>query len=417
MEDLKKEEINEESILNDDVSLVKDEEENVNPVDEIIEDDNKALVETVDAIDDIVAVDKKAKKEKKLRKKYSIDGDIKYRGPFSYRYLRIFAWIAIACGQALVINEFSGNILEGKVLSNWVDTLFTFISTLSVPLFIIATFSTILNKSKSIKQVIIFYAFAYFGFALSLIILYYRYIDDLLSKLGVSEELISAVGDTIETKVGINVFSDLLVLSVFYFFIMYDPKNHFKDKKIIIFRLLSIVHLLVALTSYIIKILNRYDVLDIPFALAPFLTTKPPFIYVLFISLVLWLKHRERKFIKLGGTKEQFEMFENSNRNSLAFSIFICILCFAIATIDTAFFLIPFFTENISLILFVLATEFGQCVGLFFAIPILMLFSYSRKHKQSSADIIIVLSGVGMIAFTYIELIYEIVVRIAAQSV
>ena len=46
-----------------------------------------------------------------------------------------------------------------------------------------------------------------------------------------------------------------------------------------------------------------------------------------------------------------------------------------------------------------------------------MLFSYSRKHKQSSADIIIVLSGVGMIAFTYIELIYEIVVRIAAQSV
>ena len=110
-------------------------------------------------------------------------------------------------------------------------------------------------------------------------------------------------------------------------------------------------------------------------------------------------------------------MFENSNRNSLAFSIFICILCFVIATIDTAFFLIPFFTENISLILFVLATEFGQCVGLFFAIPILMLFSYSRKHKQSSADIIIVLSGVGMIAFTYIELIYEIVVRIAAQSV
>ena len=58
------------------------------------------------------------------------------------------------------------------------------------------------------------------------------------------------------------------------------------------------------------------------------------------------------------------------------------------------------------------AFKIGECAGLVFAIPILMGFSYSRKHKQSNLDIIIIIGGIGLIVLSYVEMIYQILMAI-----
>ena len=54
-------------------------------------------------------LDKKAlKREKrynKIRKRLFKENDIKYEGPLSYRYLRIFAWLFMAFGQIVLLNS------------------------------------------------------------------------------------------------------------------------------------------------------------------------------------------------------------------------------------------------------------------------------------------------------------------------
>ena len=117
---------------------------------------------------------KKLKREEKLKNKFFFEQDIKYRGPLSYRYLRVIAWASIAITQALTVNNISGLLLEKPLISGAFEVVLLLFSALSVPLFIIATFSTILNRSKPIKNVIIFYLAAYLGFALAIIIVYYR---------------------------------------------------------------------------------------------------------------------------------------------------------------------------------------------------------------------------------------------------
>jgi hypothetical protein len=359
---------------------------------------------------------KKLKREEKLKKKFFFEQDIKYRGPLSYRYLRLIAWASIAITQALTVNNLSGLLLEKPLISGAFEIVLILFSALSVPLFIIATFSTILNRSKPIKNVIIFYLAAYLGFALAIIIVYYRYVNNLLVSLGLDDETIKSVSIGLGNKLEINVFSDLFALSIFYFFIMCTPKKRFQGNKIIIFRLFSLIPLVVAFASYLIKVFANFGFYNIPFAFNPFLTTKSPFIYVLFIVLVFWLKKRERKYLSLGGTKQEYLQFEKTNRNSLSFSIFTSITCLVISIVDLVLYVIIYifggeFGEAYATLL-----QFGECGGLFIAIPILMLFSYSRRHKASSTDIIIVLSGIGMIAFAYIETIYEIIIAVTQSS-
>jgi hypothetical protein len=294
-------------------------------------------------------------------------------------------------------------------------------STLSVPLFIIATFATILNKGKTIKSVIIFYAAAAIGLALALIFLYYRYVVALFTSLGADTIDIAVVNVSLVYKLKVNVFVDLLMLSIFYFFVMYDPKKHFQGKWHYVFRALSILPMLYAIASYYIKVFANLSAgteseFIIPVALNVFLTTKPLPIYILFIALTLWLKRREKQIKKLGGSKAAIERFENSNRNSLSFSGFTSILCLVISMIELGGLIATFVVGDLSILFTLNAFEVGNSAGLFLAIPFLMLFSYSRKHKDSSIDIIIILGGVGLMGLATVEMIYKIITTFVAAS-
>ena len=58
-------------------------------------------------------IELKEKRNAKLVAKYTSTEDIKYRGPLSYRYLRMIAWIAFALAQLVSLyNIFSNPILD-----------------------------------------------------------------------------------------------------------------------------------------------------------------------------------------------------------------------------------------------------------------------------------------------------------------
>ena len=52
----------------------------------------------------------------------------------------------------------------------------------------------------------------------------------------------------------------------------------------------------------------------------------------------------------------------------------------------------------------------GQCTSLILAIPIIFLYSYTRKHKNNIYDIFIPIGGIAFTAFVYVEAIYEFII-------
>ena len=116
------------------------------------------------------------------------------------------------------------------------------------------------------------------------------------------------------------------------------------------------------------------------------------------------MKRRERNFRHLGGTEEQYEVFLNSNRTSLKFSIFVSVVMLIISLSDFGGVVVCLATNQLDI---VLTLNLGQCAGLMFAIPFIMLFSFTRKHDDS-LDIIVVLFGIALIVLTYIEMGYQI---------
>ena len=355
----------------------------------------------------------KETREQTLKRRYSVDNDIKYRGPLSYRLLRVLAWITIAVMVVITMNGISAKITKNPFFNDegvW-GTVLPLISVLSVPLFITATFATILNRSKSYKSVIVFYLAAYLAVAGGALLAYERYLDAFMQAIAKNYDTPVTPADLIGAKLQKNVFSDLLALSLFYFFYTYNPKKHFQGKNLKYFRLLALVPLLIAGASYAFKVLNTYQILKLPIEVYPFLTTKPPFIYLIFIILTIWIKARANDYYKHGGTKEEYYAYLNTNRNSFSFSLMLALILVFASLIDTALYGALSFMENGDLV--VSAFEIGDCSALFVAVPIILLFSYTRCYiKNSSLDLLITLGGIAIVGLTVVECTYQIVSRL-----
>ena len=137
-------------------------------------------------------------------------------------------------------------------------------------------------------------------------------------------------------------------------------------------------------------------------------------VYGIFIFLSLWTKRRERMFKKFGGTDAEYNQFLHTKKNSWAYSLEISKLFFWFAFLDFLMYIFGFVQgalvglEDAVVESYLAAIGIGQCIGLGFAIPFILLFSYNKIHKDSTLDIIIPVVGVGLFAFVYIEGLYEV---------
>ncbi|MCR5206290.1 MAG: hypothetical protein K6E47_14775 [Lachnospiraceae bacterium] len=164
----------------------------------------------------------------------------------------------------------------------------------------------------------------------------------------------------------------------------------------------------------------------LPVSLFPFLTTKPPLVFILFMALGIYIKIRERKFLKTGKTKEDYQAFLQTNKNSLDIMLFAIAAILVIIVIDEFLLkdlivprivahnkgIIP--EEYASAYDFIIAPAVSACgIGdmknMLIFTPFLLLFSYTRTHKRTLIDSGITALGIFGIALIYLDGIMGII--------
>ena len=414
------------------------EEEIVEQVDEQLESMDTPIEDETSSEDVTEEAPKKLSRRKRRRLKwlaFDPEHDIKYRGPFSYRTLRIFAWLFLALAQLGTFIAFAGT--KDPSIAAKYGTLATILSGLKsvmMPLFLIATFSLLLNKSKKFSSLLIMYG----GFAILLFLLFVlihdRYMIGLFMKMSeldrqtATETLDALLGGFLQNGyISFNIFIDLFSCTLFVFFLNYEPKKIFTGKKVIIFRLFILVPIFYEIICIVLKALTSLGTMTMPTYMFPFLTTKPPMTFVVFVVLACYITFRGKLYNKHGLSTVEYDEFLKSNRNSWNFSSFTASTIAVAVVIDGILLLVlglcltnrfpaeepmDSFRQALSM---VNGMGFGAAIPMVFVIPFVLLFSYTRVHKDSRIDLIIPVLGIVLLVLIYLEELYQILLYGASQ--
>jgi len=358
--------------------------------------------------------------------------DIKYRGPLSYRAFQIIGWICLVITQAVVVITMASK--ANPDTANHYATMaegLSYIAAMSLPFLLLASFATMLNHNTSYHMQLL----KNLGLMLALAVLFYvgiyHYVAGSLSVMDPEpghaerfiENMVYSRGGT--GFIAFNVFVDLFLCTLFLFFLCYRPKKLFQGKSVILLRLCAALPVAYELACIGWKWYSAKGIAHIPVQLFPFLTVKPPMTFLVFIVLAIYIKLRERHFLKHGKTYEEYQAFLMTNRNSLHFAVFTAVLLLVAGLLDLFFFLdiasyeilstlkldklgsINIFDPN--LVLGATAMGFGNAIQLLLMPPFVLLFSYTRTHKNKLIDIFIPIVGIVCILIVYLQGGYQII--------
>ena len=212
-----------------------------------------------------------------------------------------------------------------------------------------------------------------------------------------------------------NIFIDLFLCALLVFFLFYRPKRIFVGKRLIVFRWLVLIPILYELACIVIKYLVGRHVIDLPIGVYPLMTTKPPMTFVLFVTMALFVKRQENTFLKAGKTDADYRAFLKTNYNSLRFSKTMCKTILIVALIDAVL------SITLSSILasstgmeYLAASStiadcgFGQSTIMLLAIPYILLFSYTRTHKNPMVEIVIPIAAILILVLLYLETAFQL---------
>ena len=363
----------------------------------------------------------------KKQRKYDTENDIRYRGPLSYRSFKILGWICIALSQVAMLLT-----LEARLDPSMADALQTpttvlnLLSNMALPFLLIANFSLILNAGEGYgKQLARFGGIALAVVAGS-VVLFQRYIVGTVAIFTENrQEAVAFLSDMFHMPSGAgylsyNLFIDLFLCTLLMFFLNYRPKRLFNGKLLGVFRAFAVFPIAYEIASITLKILAVEGKVALPLIVFPFLTVKPPMTFLVFVVLAFFIKNRERIFRKSGKTHEDYQAFLQTNRNSFQFSRFTAIILAAAGILDiVAFFVVSAILSQHTPEGAELAEDFylshlnalglGDSVLLLLLSPLMLLFSYTRTHRNRIVDTVIPFAGVVLVALVYLEGAYQLI--------
>ena len=364
--------------------------------------------------------------------------DIRYRGPLSYRHMMMLGWLCVFFAQVGLVLSTVGkaepSIAEAGAglitFGNYAGSLF-------MPFLLLANFSRILSSKQQFKKLLLTYGglAVAMGFALPLV--YEHYVKGVAATAAqfspeFEGQLLALFQDNVFKNgyLAYNLFIDLFLCTLFMFFLTYHFKRPVRRGWVISFRLLAILPVLYELTCIVLKTLCKNGNITLPMYASCFLTTKPPMMFAAFVALALFIKKRERVFLKNGRTYEEYGHFLETNANSLHFSVHACVTFIVAAVVDVVIFIIfsvlmtagdlaaageqvieneEMITSMTTRVMYVVqAAGFGESTMLFFVAPFVLLFSYTRKHQDTKMDLLIPVIGIAAIAALYFETFFRI---------
>ena len=367
-------------------------------------------------------------KKKKRRRIYDItpENDIRYRGPLSYRWLKTLGWIALVFSQYVIMVKLGHSLLKIDAPVAFGEDMNNSIIELALPLLLFGNFALLLNGHDQFKKHFFINGGAAAGIILLFLIIYYRYVLGIASVFFENRQIAAAelndllgmlpmISTTYHGFFAFNIFIDMFLCTLGWFFIVYTPKKLFRGRLIYIFRALILIPVLYEIGAVILKMMAANNQITLPVVVFPFLPTKPPFSFLLFIFIGLYIKMREKKFLKHGKTREEYQAFLKTNVNSLHVSLIAIVFLIILIVVDYIcyFFIgaleIQYFgpmlggsTEEIKAAAesVLKSCGFGE-MGNMLIWPILLLFSYTRTHKNVFID-----GGIAVLAVICIILIY-----------
>ena len=366
------------------------------------------------------------------------ENDIKYGGFLSYRHLRIIGWICLAIAQIGVVLKLEAKLAPDTAAT--IDILSMVISifaALPVPLFLLANLSTILQKRGDYKSLFKKYGVMAAGMYLlaNLLVFYhgFRFLNSLNPSITFGDALdtfgilLPALGKTGYT---LNIFIDMLLVLLMFFFMNYEPTTKaFQGKRVILFRLMFLLPVAYEVCAILVKYHIGMGNFSVPSPVFFLLPSKPPLIFAAFVFVVLGLKIGQVRYLKRGDhTPADYEEHVKTNAHSLKISIAIAIIFVIFAIIDFVLIIglmitsifkymeeYPGLTED-QLEMLVLtrlgvieSIGIGSSVGLLLVAPLVPMFSYTKTHENTKIDTLIPVAGIGLIALILFQGLFEVI--------
>lgn len=351
--------------------------------------------------------------------------DIKYRGPLSYREFKILGWLCIVLTQVIVMMNLGVkvNSAVGEHLSGLIPTIQS-ISEMALPLLLISNFAIILDNRDNYKKQLITNGLLMLSLFLLFALVFYHFTIGSLAALSDGSVNFLDLARTFFRAYSpngffcFNIYVDLFLCTLFMFFLNYRPSRFFQGKKIIIFRLFAILPVLYEIASILLKWYSTGGLITLPFIVFPLLTVKPPMTFLVFMVLAAFVKKRESRFIRQGGTHEQYQVFLQTNRNSLSFGIFAAVILLLAGLLDLVLAIAIPISQSIAVeemdavliavLTRVLAVGVGGSVDLIFLAPFMLLFSYTRKRAVPIVDTLVPVLAIVLVLLVYLQGFYQI---------
>ncbi len=269
------------------------------------------------------------------------ENDIRYRGPLSYRHLLIMGWLGIVF---MVVGIWTNlGITMDPRSPAWIVTLnrvCNFVGSIALPMLLLANFCIILDEKKTYAQLLKKYALLTLVIVALYMLLYGRYLTGIVGLFARDSEETNVIVTAIireGTRTGelaFNIFIDMFLCTLFMFFLNYVPKKGYFEKHLLAFRCMAVIPVLYEVGSLAIRMLSAAEKISPSFYIYPFLTTKAPMSFVMFVALALYIKFRERIFLKNGKTRSDYKAFLKTNANSWQFSVFASFILVVTCVID-----------------------------------------------------------------------------------
>lgn len=385
------------------------------------------------------------KEERQNRPKWrdcTPEHDIHYGGYLSYRHLRMIGWLFMVLSQCAVIISLNikVNPASEQGLQFW-EQFFAFFGHFPVVLFMLANFAYINLQKGSWKRLFTIYGAIAGGLYALANILVFHFGFGFLTSFGYEgsfQDLCMAFGTILaaggQQAYFLNMFIDLFMICLLFFFLDYKPKSKaFEGKKVILFRLLTLLPVAYEIASVIIKYHITLFHFTIPSYVFFLLPSKPPFIFLAFAVIAIALHLAKRRYIvKFDHTPEQWTEYKKTKAHSLKVSIMISVVFAITGFVDLLLLLgifigvavanqgLPEIEFEIKLresLYSMFESGLGASVALWFIIPLVILFSYRKQHKNPELDPFIPVAGIALIGLVYIEGIFQVITQNVAPVI
>ena len=361
---------------------------------------------------------------------HGLHDDIKYKGVLSFQGFQVLGWFCITITVVMTLMKVAVKINPNDAQRfAGIGDIISYIAEMSLPFLLMANFARILNNTEGYKKQLLRNGGATLALVLVFLVFFNRYIVGTIGLL--LEDSSDAHALVMTSFYGINkngffafnIFTDLLLCTLFMYFMNARPQKVFTGKKILIFRAFAILPVAYEVASLTLKGLSAAGQVRIPSWAFPLLTVKPPMTFIVFMVMAIYIKTREWRYCRHGKTHEEYQTFLKTNRNAWNFSVFSAIILFVAGVIDLIIFVVMILNqggtaEGVDALIesetamkhtVAYSVGFGKSAILIIFAPIVLLFNYTKIPKNKTVGMLIPVIGIALIALIGIQGIYQLV--------